>query len=247
VHSETKRFQRKVDEAIDIAKEGAKHRLFVALSGGKDSSAVAGIVHEAGIDAPCVHGTSSMALPESRQTAVAVCKRLDMDLTIVEPTDDPWQILRDMEGSLFDADNWTKFCFAAGEIQVLVWYRMANDYEGAFLGLRAKESTPRRLNAIMRGPTYHVKDGDSWACCPIQWWTTEDVYAYLVSRAIPIHPYYRRIYERFGVAPDESRVSMAIPNEEVCSLGALVYLRALYPDLWRRLREARPEIVQYGG
>lgn len=248
-HARTREFAGKVNRARRVIQEADSReelKLFASISGGKDSVAMLGLLAEAEIDVPVAHGTSPMAIPDSELIAKATCEQLGYELHVVNPTEDPWEILRTLDGSVFDGPNWTRFCRAAGEIQVLVWYRFAQELNGVYMGLRAEESNARMMNAKVRGEIYHVANGDSWAVCPVLWWSVDDVYAFLVSRDLPIHPYYRRIYEQYGVKPDESRVSMAVPREICCAHGALAYLRGLYPDLWQRIREARPELSRLG-
>ena len=52
------------------------------------------------------------------------------------------------------------------------------------LGIRAKESGARKLSAFVHGEATEVK------CRPILFWDEMDVFGYLASRNLPVHPVY---------------------------------------------------------
>lgn len=115
-------------------------------------------------------------------------------------------------------------------------YSEAAGHPGVYLGLRAEESRGRRVNRASRGVIYE-RSGSGLVCQPLADWKGADVYAYLFRAGIePLHVY-RCV--RLADRPDRVRKSWWIPGAST-SMGGMVWLRAYYPSLWRRLREFVP-------
>ena len=249
LHAETPVFAARLQKAKEIARSGMgsaalPRRMFASISGGKDSVAMLGVIREAGLSIQCAHGASGFDIPGSRETAEAAADACEMDIDIVEPIEDPWELLARIPkgANVFDRKHWIPFCNAAAGGQLMIYYQHQGAFDGAYVGLRAEESKTRLVNARVRGAHYHVKQDDSWMCCPLQWWSVDDVYAFILSRGLPLHPFYRLAYERLQVPPSKSRVDMIMPNEFISSRGALMHLRNLFPELWIRLTDIRPEM-----
>lgn len=107
------------------------------------------------------------------------------------------------------------------------------------LGLRASERGPRERLLRARGPTYQLLSG-TWKTNPLAWWTTQDVWAYIVSRDLP---YNRRIYD----AETHELTRETIRNTGWLSTdgaheGRIAWLRAHFPEQYRTLACAFPEI-----
>lgn len=62
--------------------------------------------------------------------------------------------------------------------------RRAEGYGQRITGIRAQESSDRRMSARTHG----LRTGKS--CRPILWWTQDDVWAWLALRDLPVHPVY---------------------------------------------------------
>ena len=249
-HAKLGAHKRRFESACDQSQRGAAigGRMFGALSGGKDGCALACVLKAAGLqDVPLVHCHTDLNTPGMEQCALATAELLDMDLEIVEPEKDIWDWLREwpQEYSLREPQHHLEFVklFASGNM--LVAYQYANGFNGSFTGMRAEESRGRRMNRIMRGHMYQLTKDASWICQPIVDWTARDVFACLVQHGAPIHDYYRLALERFGVDPESpsSRVDCMIPDETVVQWPALMPLKELYPELYRRVVNLRPELA----
>lgn len=250
-HSKTERYRRKLRAAVDIAQQGAEYgRLFGALSGGKDGVAMAGVLCAAGLreQIPLVHCHTDLNTPGMEQCALETAERLDMDLEIIEPESDVWQMLATLprEIPIWDERNHLQLRRAIASGNMLVAHLYAHSYVGSFSGMRSEESRGRLWNRKMRGPLYQLKSDETWMCLPIVDWSARDVFACLVSMGLPIHPHYRLMSERFGVEPESpgSRVDCMLPEERVTSWPIAAQLAQLYPDLWRRIVAIRPELRQ---
>lgn len=211
--------------------------LFFALSGGKDSVALAGLLSEAGVDVHAVHVHTELNTPGTLGVVDEVTDKLGMSLDVYEPEHDVWQLLAqehsDKVDPLFDR---------ASSGVMLVAYTYEHDYDGAWTGMRADESRGRMLNCRMRGALYQLAIDQRWIAQPLLWWTAQDVLAYAEDAGLPVHPHYRLAHERFGVTPERSRVDCLVTPPGVAAQGAHAIARALYPDLWRRIEDARPDL-----
>lgn len=248
LHAATGFFRHRLKRAVEIAEEGARGRkLFCALSGGKDGVALAGVLVSAGLrEIQCVHCHTPLNTPGMEETAIACAERLELELEIIEPDRDAFEILDSLpkDISIFDERNNLELRKAIASGNMLVAYQYERGFAGAFSGMRAEESHGRAMNRALRGHTYQLKIDGSWMCCPIADWSARDVFAWLVHRDLPIHPHYRLLLERFGVSPESpgSRVDCVITTDGISGRGATAHLRSLYPALWRKITDIRPEL-----
>ena len=212
---------------------------YIACSGGKDSVALVDLV-VATIgqpQIPVMHTWDEFSFPDMIEYLTGLCQmdrwRIGMDVVNVVGSQ---QILQDRAaiGQAWADDD---YCSRSS---VKSWFDcIANYAKGrpVLLGLRAEESSGRQKNRNLRGPVYQKADGQ-WVCCPIVDWHGIDVYAYLLMRRIPLHPVYHcvRLHER----PDRVRLNGWLVGAHARK-GAMIWLRAYYPSLHRRLVEILPD------
>lgn len=246
-HSRTQAFHRKVNQAQVIAWEGhGKGRLYGSLSGGKDSTALAGLLVESKIDVMWCHAHSSLNLPDTLPAAHAVADRLNLDFDIIEPQQDALEALDTLpkHKPLFETIGGYLNRFTSGAL--LVQYGYENEYDGHFDGVRARESDARKKMLTRYGPVYQSVLDKKWVCRPLAWWTALDVFAFCVSRELPLHPFYRRCVNESGIDPCEIRIDWLFcakdgPNRH----GCCVPIKKFYPSAWRRLVSIRPELAGF--
>lgn len=253
IHGETEGFKRKLRRAVEIAQEGAeRRRMFCAMSGGKDGSALAGVLCAAGLreKIPLVYCHTDLNTPGMEETAYGVAEKLDMDLEVIEPEfpyhADVWDLLRSLPSSIdiTDERNHSVLGKACAAGNMLVAYQYEHGYSGSYSGMRAEESRGRRMNRKIRGPLYQIKKDGSWMCLPIVDWTARDVFAWLVRLGLPICAHYRLLNEAFGISPESpaSRVDCVITNDYIAGMGSIAHVKRLYPALWSKLIRTRPEL-----
>lgn len=233
---------------------------------------MAGIVCEAGLapTVPCVHAHTALDYPDTLDVVNATVERLDMDLEVIEPTDlgahmkrlakkfggivpqpgvngyDVWDLLRIIPSDVdvVDVLRDLQHAIAAGNMCIAHMYEVG--YDGAYVGIRADESRGRKEYARRWGYEHGYKDG-THNVTPLLAWSGLDVFAFLVSRGLPIHPFYRLAYEAPGAPRDPAmlRVDISIPPAFPASQGAMALIARAYPRFWRQLLEVRPELRYY--
>ncbi len=239
MHARTAMHRARVAKTIrmirDIHAEGLK--LFFAFSGGKDSTALAGLLEDAGVEAHAVHVHTELNTPGTREHVDVVTDILGMGLDVYEPEESVWDLLAQPvvggKDPLLDRAS-------AGSL--LVAYTYEHDLDGSWTGLRADESRGRRMNARVRGALYQLASDGKWIAQPLLWWTAQDVFAYAVTRGLPVHPHYRLAYEVCGVTPERARVDCIVTPEGPAAMGAHAVAQRLYSNLWRRVEDARPSL-----
>lgn len=249
-------------------------KFYAGCSGGKDSVAMGGILESCGaLDCvPLVYAHTPLTYPDTLETVQATAERLNADLHVVEPDDveahvdrvcrqwktekpqpgvEGYSVLDLLRAIPADVDITSKEamaaigrCCASGNMCIAWMYE--HEYRGSFVGLRAAESKAREAYAKFHGAVYkHVTD-DTWSVCPMLGWSSDDVFAYLLERDLPIHPYYERAWGLVGGEhPGRLRVDLGIVSENIASHGALATVAKVYPEWWASLRRLRPELARH--
>ncbi len=273
-HATTQPFKRRLDDAKRIAEAGLRHgRMYCALSGGKDSVALNGILDEIGATGavPSVHAHTELDYPDTIDVVNDVADRLNLNLTIVEPdnfefhvvytaryykSEPPprpvtgytaWDLLRAVPKHIEILEAMPTVLRAIGAGNLCVAHTYDAGYNGAFVGLRADESRARTNYAKRWGFEHGYKDG-THNVTPLLHWTGTDVYAYLVARELPIHPFYRHAFESpYNTVEDPTRlrVDLGLPPMSVSRYGAASLIASVYPAFWKRLTSIRPELMSY--
>lgn len=274
-HAKTPEFKARVARAVDVARAGAeKGRLFASLSGGKDSSALAGVLAEAGVSVPGVYARSTFDYPGTSETIDALGRAVGMTVYVLEPAEigrhverickkygtpkprkrrgmadyDEWDLIRCFPPDvvLLDERPMADLVKAIGHANLLTDYTYKAGYDGSFHGVRAQESLGRHINYKTKGAVYRSSVDGKWSVTPIAHWSGKDVMAYVHSRGLPLHEYYEKAYATGLSRPDPARIRTgALPYSDIAEKGVLVPVARVYPDYWRRLTAARPEIERF--
>ena len=91
-------------------------------------------------------------------------------------------------------------------------------------GIRAQESGSRAIRMFRWGHS------SKFACAPIGWWHTADVFAYLVYHNLPIHPAYAMLGG--GRWPREHLRVAEIGDTHGTGMGRQLWEREFYPEFW---------------
>lgn len=114
-------------------------------------------------------------------------------------------------------------------------YQEANGIQGYAWGLR-KESKGRAAYLKKCGELYQRKDG-LWICSPVGYWSTQDIWSYIDSQALP----YAAIYDR-----DRNTVRNGPPiGTTGVNWGRISDLRKHHPELFAAFVAEFPEISNY--
>jgi 3'-phosphoadenosine 5'-phosphosulfate sulfotransferase (PAPS reductase)/FAD synthetase len=152
----------------------------VSCSGGKDSTVLLALCRERRPDIPVIRADPPNPLPERAEHVHHLQDAAAGEWHVVPY---PWDVEAVLEGRARYPANL--------KIRQLQSAQKSLNVDGVALGIRAAESAQRRRILRARGTVYQLKDG-SWRCCPLAWWSAEDVLGYLLRlNSLPLNPVYR--------------------------------------------------------
>lgn len=227
------------------ARVASEHRVGVSYSTGKDSTVALDMVRRVCPGAPAAYFSSGrdtefdqnfnllrdhypdVVVIESQQTLAGLCRRFGYWGCRAEVADD-------------DVDF---FAFLVGEPN----YRFVTmfDLDVTTMGLRAAESSGRRVSASRRGQFYPIKyqyraGEQHYHLTPISTWTDDDVWAYIAYRELPYNEMYD-VFARLGIPRREWRISVLL-GESASNIGRFSRLRQAAPDKFAELARQFPMI-----
>lgn len=245
INSTLSSYKRRKKQAIDVCKEQLQthNSPYVALSGGKDSVAMAFIVDEAaravGKDFSLWLHMSDASFPGTLETCEKVSKMIHRRLDVYNHSQSAFELISNPQKKAFGKTG--------------VFFDSVRAYNAdkdlAFVGVRAGESKRRMKAAKAHGMTFHSKSmGDSDVCNPLSWFSVYDVASVLYEYNAPIHP----IYKMFSI--DNSNNSNGEPkfirlgyitSRDLLDKGTAVFLKTNYPDIYNKLVCNFPEIKNH--
>lgn len=242
IQSKMGAYQRKKEKAIETCCEclSASKSAYVALSGGKDSVAMAFIVNEAsrncGKDFRLWSHISDASFPGTIETCREIAKRLERNLDIYQSEKSAYENVLAPKKQSFGKTG--VFFDSIREY--------ATDKDLAFVGVRAFESKRRMKAAKAHGQVFYSKSmGDVTVCHPLLWFKLEDVAAVLYEYSAPIHPIYRKMSVDCGKnSLNENQFIRLgyITSKDLLNKGTAVFLKLNYPDKFNELAAVYPEI-----
>ena len=227
--------------------------IWVAWSGGKDSTAVVDLARRVDPAVPVVFYDCGLDFPETRTYIRDLTDAWDLNLHVV-PTEpnlltlliaagdlDPTAPTRHLEVDLRQA------MITAPAQHAHVMFGPANLW-----GVRSSESAGRRHlyrtqaahhneDSVPRGMVRRADGTISFG--PIWNWSTEQVWQYSAARDIPPNPLYAKL-EALGADTHTARVNAMIDPTRLDN-GHITRLAAGWPDIYHRLVEALPRLAQY--
>lgn len=202
--------------------QASRGRVYVAFSGGADSTAVLSLAREAlGAErVVAVYADTGMEFPEARRHVERIASILGVDLEVVEPGVDPLEEI-ERRGLMTRDNRWCTRVFKLGPLRRFyqrVGARLILD------GARRWESSGRaRTPRLGENP---LIPGVARAL-PIHHWPRLAVQLYLAERGIPLSQLYQEGLTRIGC--------IACPAMHLYEIH-LAY--RLHPSWYRRLAEA---------
>ena len=173
--------------------------------------------------------------PGTYETILAVEKRFDIHVTKVQ-ADDTGKDFRREFGSVkhqhLPGMDIVKDTYSAIVDEL--------DRDGLLLGLRAEESSSR---AYIKGGPFWSKSLEMWRANPLVLWTWREVWAYLITNNLPVHPAYKKAFDT-GVKPEHARMG-PLTAYRVYQYGALQRLRETDLDAWNQFTKLNPSAKPY--
>lgn len=233
--SKMPQYKRKLERTNDLISEMLRvvSRPYIALSCGKDSSAMAHMINQ--------HNPSIPMRFVSRGETRFLYENIDCVL-------DYFRSIGTVEEILFDrlfSDEWKSADFWTVENASKMDTRGldSSDYDGVFLGIRKDESEGRR-NSLKFHHTYGMprycykyKNKNIVRMCPVADWNFKDIGAYLVTHEIPVLDW----YENMGF---EARTATRI-NGRAIENGNIKWLHIHNPSGYYKLIQRFPELKIY--
>lgn len=208
---------------------------YVAFSTGKDSTVVLDLVRRLAPKAVAIHNDHEWYLPET--------------LEVLRNTPNIRRVAR----SVWHAEGFTSWREKPDAVpEGIEWsdtadlrgtWAPAQGFDGAAVGIRAGENSYRRIHIRKYGDLFFVKQYRVWHCYPIAWWTTLDVWAYILSRGL----LYNRAYDKMdeaGIPLEQQRIG-PLAVERVLGRGQIALLKRLWPETYRAFIAAYPEMSTY--
>jgi 3'-phosphoadenosine 5'-phosphosulfate sulfotransferase (PAPS reductase)/FAD synthetase len=219
-------FQQKLSHLIAVLSSGLDETCFVSFSAGKDSSILAHACHS------IMPGIPILMVDPGCPTAWT---EKEKSLWLEYAFKSEWNMV------LFPWDKWK---VNRGEYDIkkyqanihddmfhdLNYYAEAHGLTTRISGIREEESRGRKISIRNYGIRYKLASGvERWY--PISRWTTQDVWAYIVSNHIP----YLDIYRVQGPSARSGLI-----GRNGAANGRIVYLRKYFPEAYREAKKLLP-------
>lgn len=232
--------KKKVEKAKELIKKTLNEckNPYISTSWGKDSTVVMDLVHNEDPTVPIVYMDSGYAMPDTyeyRDRYLAQSKAhyyeikcpqdyLDLSLKYGLPHIDRTQKDHDKIIKMIKGEPITDFAKSKG-------------FDCCFWGIRADETRGRAYLLKKYGLNHNDK------CAPIGFWTTYDIWAYILSKDID----YNTLYDK-EIPPAITRYNIKnsgwLTTDNIHK-GRLLWLKRFYPDIFDKLKEINPQVGNY--
>lgn len=202
---------------------------YLSWSCGKDSTVVLSLLRniDKSHEIPVIHFDLGVELPNTEEY-----KKNFEDITTFKPSR---SLLEVMEEFGFESKECKKSNF-------IKEFTEKNKFDGHIMGLRYDESSARR-NLYKKGAVYKRENDGMLVCNPIYNWSFEDVFAYLISSNVPIHPHYSI---KSSQPLEERRVGGYVSGRNRGSeFGRFYWFKEQYPKEFYELANKFKEVYKY--
>lgn len=235
--------ERVAESQLMLSEHLKLHSGYVAWSGGRDSTAALLLARQVKSDVPVVFFDSGLEFPETYEYINSLTQKLNLNLHIIKAAPGALTLLQ--ESGLWSHTDPTNL--ALPELHstlITVPSRQAHATfgEGEITGLRADESSSRRILLASGNGRYERKDG-SVVCAPVWRWKTSDISAYLYQQGVPEHPVYAKL-KALGAPNRQLRVGLLIDANGL-DYGRATWLRMGWPELWQDLCQKLPRLSEW--
>jgi len=224
------RYSKRIREAEKIIQHALSQSRnpAIALSGGKDSVAMAGLVLKY-CKPIIIWNDSGLELPDSKNVVFSIAATYGLKVVIAEgcAMDEAEQVGR---GELSRTNRRVMMSIDTITEPVKKVIK-ENNIDLEFVGLRKKESINRRMLLSQYGPIHESKKWETVIAWPMMNWEGKDCLAYICENDLPIHQEYLE-----SDNPAESRVSWVFDKTREAP-AETEKIKRRHPDIYRRLRE----------
>lgn len=235
-------FRRRVDQALGVLEQAAEigGPWAACLSGGKDSTAVALLLHRLGWQPEGLSLRDDLCWRGEDAYLDALCVSTGLQLRKVVVSD-ALLALAAVEPRALSGDHESRSGALSGQ-----WFaavrRTDREYTGKILGLRADENDHRRRVRVTKGRLYQRAD-ELWISSPLGDWSALDVHAMLAVEDVPPHPVY--------LCVDPGADALAMRHSWWVASGSFahlhyVWLRRWWPELWDLAVSIDPALASHG-
>jgi len=251
IHARSVAHRRVVEQArraVDQALVGASTAC-VMVSAGKDSTILAHVVTAlmGRHDVTLVSEKDDLDYPGEEEYLRLLAAEWGATLRVVRPRVSPAEWIRSRGATRAHRAADDIHSRAAG-LSKACFYRVVEavnaEYDVVMLGLRAQESTVRRIVRHRRGLVYTLASGQRRAN-PLFDWRGLDLYAYAESHSIPLLPLYRCIAFMHERRPWDVRKAWWLPGGHSTRNGGVAWLKHYFPTLYDQLCEWIPGAPAY--
>ncbi len=234
----------KADSVISsISEHFSLYGGFVTWSGGRDSTVVTSLAHQAVKNIPVVWYDSGLEYPETREYIEKLASDLNFNLHVVKAEPDALTILK-------ETGVWDHAAVLSKEVSRIHEKLIVDPAEKAYkmfglgelTGLRAEESVGRRV-LLAKDDGHYVRGNGVHVFAPIWAWKGVNVRAALASQGIPENPVYGKL-EALGASERSQRVGLVVDGNNP-QHGRYTYLRLGWPDLWFELCQVLPRLSEW--
>ena len=235
IYGHTRLHQSRVTESQAIVRKALSTQpsWYIALSGGKDSICVIGLVRE---QAPGTIAQFSARDFEFPDTLFYLRNIPNLRVVAYAAANDgePW------------ATRWDSEQSARVVWPDLIWVDRHEEITelseaGVFLGLRADEAGYRDIHLRRQGTLFLAEGDGKWRCNPIAWWSVLDVWAYILCNGLTYNRAYD-VMDQLGIPLIDQRIG---PYARGAAKGAISVLRLGWPQLWNEYAARHPEARAY--
>ena len=232
LHAKIPAFKKKVAASLELIRTCAANKMYVAVSGGKDSTVMLDLVRKVTPTTPAIFSDDEWMLPETQEHLEQIT-----NLTrIAAPAWHSYFFISNKKKR--DDIRWIEGS-ANNSMQT---YAKQQGHDCAMIGLRKEESSKRRIHIRVYGDKFVTNAGIT-QCYPLANWTVDDVWAYIRSNGIEYNHAYNKM-SAMGIPRDEQRVG-PFAVEAVIGYGQLVILKKGWPDLYNKFASEFPEVREW--
>ena len=214
LHAQKAKHKQLVAKTLSVIQDMPATNPYISVSGGKDSSVILSLCRQIDADMPAVfydvqaNYPATEILLDTYQNLI----RIKSVSRLEELAKDGVHLKTASNDSLIDE------------------YK----FDGFFYGIRADEAKGRFKSAQVRGYTFRKKQSQLWVCQPLIWWTSVDVWAYIVDQDLAYNALYDRMWDR----PVHSQRIASYTNNRAGNYGSIAYMRMVHPELFNKVAKA---------